>query len=370
MSGKIRVCHFTSIHPTGDTRIFVKECVSLADSGYEVFLVGVNTKDEIVNGVTIVNVPASNKGRLYRMLITAGLVYEKALTIDAHIYHFHDPELIPYALKLIKKGKKVIYDVHEDIPRQILAKYYIPKPFRKVISLITEFIENRAAIKFSWIITATPFIRDRFLKRNRNVNDVCNFPVYEELSSTRSYQSRPKQICYVGSITKARGILEMVEAMEGLPYLLHLCGEFSPASLRDEAVNLKGWKQVVEHGYASRQKVREVLEYSRVGLVTLHPIINYVDAYPVKMFEYMVAGIPVIASDIPLWKEIVDSANSGICVNPLNPLEIKNAIVTLMENEVDAMKMGMNGRLAVVEKYNWHLEEVKLLEIYKKLSLA
>ena len=368
MSGKVKVCHFTSIHPAGDTRIFVKECSSLSKAGYDVYLVAVNTEDKIINGVHVINVPVQAGGRLHRMTSVAYDVFKKALSLDADIYHFHDPELIPFALRLIAKGKRVIYDVHEDIPRQILAKYYIPKLFRGLISGITESIENYAARKFSWIITATPHIRDRFLKFNKQVTDVCNFPVRNELTNTTSYKLKPRQICYVGSITRARGILELVEAMEGLPYELHLCGEFSPLSLRNEAMKLGGWKNVVEHGYASREQVKSVLENSRAGMVTLHPIINYIDAYPVKMFEYMLAGLPVIASNIPLWNEIVDKASAGYCVDPLKPSEIKEAIVKIMENEQASEIMGRNGKAAVELNYNWTREEIKLLDIYKQLS--
>jgi len=370
MSKKIKVCHITSIHPSGDTRIFVKECTSLAAAGYDVYLVATNTTNAVINGVRIVNAGIRHSNRILRMIFTSRMVYDKAVSMDADIYHFHDPELIPHALKLIKRGKKVIYDVHEDIPRQILAKYYIPGFLRKIISKIIERKENNAARKFSWIITATPFIRDRFLHFNSKVTEVCNFPVHTELNSATPYLSRPKQVCYVGSITKARGILEMVEAMDGLPYELHLCGSFSPESLREKAKVLPGWKQVVEHGYASRLKVKEVLDRSRVGLVTLHPIINYVDAYPVKMFEYMVAGIPVIASDIKLWKDIVDSSRAGICVNPYKPSEIKKAIVSVMENEDIAQLMSVNGMKAVEEHFNWSNEEKKLLAIYHKLAQA
>jgi glycosyltransferase involved in cell wall biosynthesis len=368
MSAKIKVCHFTSIHPAGDTRIFVKECTSLARAGFEVFLVAVNAKEQMINGVQIVSVKVAESGRLKRMLFTTKKVYQKALELDADIYHFHDPELIPSGLKLIARGKKVIYDVHEDIPKQILAKYYIPGPFRKLISRYVERLEKRAAKKFSWIVTATPFIRDLFLKYSNHVTEVCNFPLAGELTAAVPYHTRPKQLCYVGSITRARGILEMIQAMDKLPYTLHLCGEFSPASLREEALKLPGWKQVVEHGFAPREVVRTVLESSRIGMVTLHPIINYMDAYPVKMFEYMMAGIPVIASDIPLWKQIVDETGAGICVDPLNPEAIRKAIVSLMEDEATSVKMGEAGRKAVMSKYNWNNEEIKLLAIYKTLS--
>jgi glycosyltransferase involved in cell wall biosynthesis len=363
-----RVCHFTSIHSSGDTRIFVKECSSLAKAGYEVSLVSVNTSEIINNNVRIYNVKQSLKGRFIRMFFTTGKIYQKLLELNADIYHFHDPELIPYAKRLIRKGKKVIYDVHEDIPRQILGKYYLPVFLRKFISRVVEQIENNAASKFSWIITATPFIRERFLKFNSNVTAICNFPLLKELQSEVSYKSRPMHLCYIGSITEARGIKELIGAMETLPYTLHLCGQFSPLTLRDKLTNLPGWKNVKEHGYCSREQVKTILETSRVGMVTLYPIINYLDAYPVKMFEYMLAGIPVIATDIALWKKILVQAECGIAVDALNVEEIRSAIVQVMENPELSERMGVNGRKAIATSYNWNHEEQKLLDIYKKLS--
>lgn len=364
----VKVCHLTSIHPPFDTRIFVKECSSLSKAGYDVSLIAVDVVEEQRNSVRILNVPSTGKGRLSRMLFTTGNVFKRALDEDAAIYHFHDPELIPVALKLLKKGKKVVYDVHEDIPRQILAKYYIPVVFRKAISWFTERLENYAAKKFSAIITATPHIRDRFLKLNKNAVDVCNFPVPDELYAGAGARSQQPEMCYIGSITRARGIVEMIKALEGVPYRFNLCGTFSPESLRDEVISLPGWKQVHEYGFASRNEVKEVLSRSSAGLVTLHPIINYLDAYPVKMFEYMAAGVAVISSDIPLWKSFIDETGAGVCVDPLNPEAIRKAMLQLMSNPDLASTMGEKGRRAVTMKYNWAEEEKKLLTVYKMLA--
>lgn len=364
----VKVCHLTSIHPPFDTRIFVKECSSLSRAGYNVSLIAVDVAEEQRNGVRILNVTSAGKGRISRMLFTTKRIFKRAIEEDALIYHFHDPELIPVALKLLKRGKKVIYDVHEDIPRQILAKYYIPVVLRKLISWFTERLENYASGKFSAIVTATPHIRDRFLKLNRNSVEVCNFPVPDELFSEVRLKPAQPEMCYIGSITRARGIVEMIKALEGVPYRFNLCGTFSPESLRDEVTSLPGWKQVHEYGFASRNEVKDVLARSSAGLVTLHPIINYLDAYPVKMFEYMAAGVAVISSDIPLWKSFIDETGAGICVNPLQPEAIRAAMLQLMSDADAAVRMGEKGRNAVATKYNWAEEEKKLLMVYKKLA--
>lgn len=368
MSRNVKICHLTTVHPSGDTRILVKEATTLANAGYEVFIVAVNTEEKVVNGVKILNVGSNAKNRFSRMLFTTRKMIRAAVKLNADVYHIHDPELLPFVMKLVRMGKKVIYDVHEDLPRQLLAKSYIPGFLRKPLSLLIEWIEDYYSKKVSAIITATPYIRDRFLNNNSQTIDVCNFPDLSEWHEVIPYSDRPAELCYIGSITRERGVLEIIEALDNLPYRLHLCGEFYPDSLKTTAMQLPGFRQVIAHGYIGRERAMEILGQSRIGLVTLHPIVNYLDAYPVKMFEYMMAGIPVIASDIPLWKSIIDKCQAGICVDPLNPKAIAEAIRFLMENPDKAEEMGCNGRKAVSEYYHWGLEKQKLLEIYGKLT--
>lgn len=362
------MCHFTSAHKADDVRIFYKECCSIAAAGYTVFLVAPNAVTEEKKGVRIVGVEAHVSGRYNRMLNTSRIIYKKALSIDADIYHFHDPELLPYGLKLKRKGKKVIYDAHEDVPRQILGKYWIGWAFRSVISRAFERYENYIARNLDQIITATPFICERFKKINKNTKEVCNYPIINEIHSSGNWSEKRNEICYVGGITKIRGNVEVVKALEGLEVKLNLAGDYSPVELRDEMKALKGWQNVVEYGFVGREKISEILLHSKAGIVTLYPQINYLDSLPIKMFEYMLAGIPVIASNFPLWKEIVESNSCGICVDPLNVDEIRKGISKIIENDAAAEKMGQNGRKAVVEKYNWSVEEKKLINIYNVLS--
>ena len=119
-----------------------------------------------------------------------------------------------------------------------------------------------------------------------------------------------------------------------------------------------------------RAGVQQVLGQARVGLVTLHPIINYLDALPIKLFEYMAAGIPVVASDFPLWRQIVQDADCGLCVDPLDPAAIAQAIRELLADEARAQVLGMNGRRAVEQHYQWSVEAAKLLTLYRQLAQA
>ena len=365
MKMMIKICHISTVHSLYDTRIFLKECKTLAKSGYKVYYIVTHFCDEKIDGVNVISLPEI-KGRLNRMIKKTMLAYKKALEINAEIYHIHDPELIPIALKLKKLGKKVIYDVHEDVPRDILSKEYIPKKLRPIISNVFEIFEKFASKKFDYIIAATPYIRDRFLKLGCKTIDIQNMPLLSEFTNiVHDWGSKENAVCYVGGINRIRGIYEMIEAIKILSGVkLYLAGS---VEMKEEKEIIDNFYNVVFLGHLTRNEMRKLFSKVKAGLVLFHPEENHINSQPNKLFEYMSAGIPVIASNFPLWRDIVEGNNCGICVNPLNPVEISEAIRYLLENPKEAKKMGENGRKAVLEKYNWEKESEKLLYVYEKV---
>ena len=362
----LKVCHITSAHPRYDIRILTKECISLADAKYDVSLIVADDKpDEVINGVKIYSVgkPLSRK---YRMHKTPQIIYAKIATLKPDIVHFHDPELMFLGIKLARHKFKVIYDVHEDLPKQVMNKHWLPKFIRPFISLVVRQIERYCAKNIVGIITATPIIEDRFRTYNSNTRAVCNYPLLRELNPSNdiAWDTRQNRICYIGSISKTRGIIPLVESLAISKIVLDLAGIFSGDVTLDELKSLSGGEYINYLGILDRQQIIALLQKVKIGMVTLLPTPSYVESLPIKMFEYMLSGIPVIASNFPLWDSIIAHYNCGVLVDPTDKIAIANACNELLANDEAAKLMGERGKNVVKQSFNWEAEKDKLLAFY------
>lgn len=364
----MKACHITTVHDPFDTRIFYKECRTLSREGRAVTLVAPAGRSEVVEGVKIVAVKKA-RNRLVRLLCLGFNVLPVALKQEADIYHIHDPELLLVgALLKLVKGRKIVYDVHEDYGRQVFVKEYIPRSLRKVVSCVIDLVEKFLSGFYDGIVVATDGILRKFDFRESSVC-VMNYPVVSDYPRSECRVRGGAggfRLIYIGGISSARGAAEMISAI-GLvaerDAMLTLYGKFhynKCENTPNENVLFKGWVEPAE--------IPRILRDHDVGIVCLHPTPNYFNAMPVKMFEYMASGLPVIASNFPLWKEIVEGNECGICVDPLEPEEIAGAIKRLMDDPVECRRMGENGRRAVMEKYNWENESGKLLKLYSKIG--
>lgn len=332
--------------------------------------------DELRDGVRIVDVdPRDGRrasvlpARLARMLWTTRRVAAQALALDADAYQLHDPELLPAGLRLRRAGMRVVFDAHEDVPTQLLDKPYLAPGAARLLARLYARYERHACARLNGLLAATSHIRERLAHCNPHTVDVANFPLPEEFSSDSSWETR-KDVCYVGSISAIRGIREMVQACALLrsPATLALAGGFADPALAREVAQLPGWARIRALGHLDRAGVRGVMENAFAGLVTLQPTASYRDALPVKMFEYMAAGIPVIASNFPRWRAIVEASDCGLCVDPQDPAAIAAAIDRLAQDPPLARRLGANGRRAIEQTFSWNNEAHKLLRFYADLT--
>lgn len=367
----IKVCHLTSVHKSNDVRIFMKECRSLANNGYDVSLIAPDAKTEIIDNVKIIGVLMKQKGRLYRMIYTTKLVYQKALQIDADIYHLHDPELLQYGLKLTRKGKKVIFDSHEDVPALLSEKEWIPIFFRKLmVSFYTSF-EKRCLQKFSATISVTPLLTNRLKKINQNTYQITNFPIVDKnFLDERKWE---KAVCFAGGISKQwlhENVIAALSNVDNIRY--NLAGESDSDMYLQKLMALKSWNKVNFIGKIPFNEVYQFLQTSIVGIALNDYVANVGfkegSLGNTKLFEYMQAGIPVICTDFHQWKNVIESAHCGICVNPHDIDAIAQAITYFIQNPDIAKQMGENGRKAVEKQYNWLTQEKILLQLYKDIQ--
>ena len=360
----LKICHFTSVHSNSDIRIFVKECSTLAQAGYEVYLVA-QGESRIENGVHVIGLGEMPQGRKQRMTNFAKAIYEKAKSLDCDIYHFHDPELLPYGIKLKRKGKKVIFDSHEDVPAQILDKEWITYPLRKIVSVIYKTYETYACGKFDAVVAATSHIGETFKERAQRVVVVNNYPKLNDIQfHDTPFTERERIVCYAGGIDELRGEKIMVEAMKGVEGTLMIAGDH-----KKETIDQSPGGKIEYIGYRNRKEIDKLYGQSICGLCVLQPASNYINSQPIKMYEYMAAGLPYICSDFPAWRELTESIGAGIVINPESSEELIMAVNYLFNHLKKAEEMGKAGHEAIIHKYNWNFEKKKLLDLYASFAI-
>jgi glycosyltransferase involved in cell wall biosynthesis len=355
----------TTVHPISDVRILYREARSLANAGYEVEVIGpppCPDANAALDGVRLTLIPRE-VGRLRRIVVGGARLVPLLLRRQADVYHFHDPELLCIALLLRLLRRRVLYDAHEDLPEQIRDKSWIPQLARPFLSVLSRSLLRAASGWLNGIVAATEGVARGFRGRVvvvRNYPDISLFP--------RCAERDPAWITliYVGGVSFSRGLREMVEVVDRLPGIrLHVVG---PLAGSDERAYLEKQDptRIVVEPWMQPLDVYERLGHADIGIALLHSIPRYRDALPVKLFEYMAAGLPVIASDFPLWRRILEESGAGLVVDPGDPQAIAAAIDRLVADPDLRRSMGERARTAATERYNWRAEGERLLQVYRE----
>jgi len=404
----LKVCILTTVHKSDDARIFHRQALSLCRAGYAVTLLAPDRTVKLLplkttdNGICPApaqhdtNARPLGRGHSRLLRMTLGLItaLHAALRQRAAVYHFHDPELLPVGLVLKTLGKRVIYDVHEDYPEQMLSKHYLPGPIRRIVSAAVAAIEKAVSLRLDAIVCATPAIASRFPLSRTVV--VRNYPVLPPRKSrarggncvgpesrTRSIgrprptphpESRsspaPFRLIHPGAtLTPERGTTNLIRAMALLDdrFELVLAGRFVTPQYEAALRNEPGFRRVRYLGTIAHREVWDWYRRSDAGIICLLPLRRFRQSLPVKLFEFMATSLPVIASDFPELRPVVAGGRCGFCVDPERPGEIAAAVRWLARDPALCLEMGENARAAAESRYNWRPEEKRLLALYHEI---
>lgn len=378
---KAKVVHVTTLHPTFDIRIFHKECRTLAEAGCDVTLIAPAERDETVHGVKILAI-ARNTNRLLRMVFGGAEAYELVRKLMAKerktaagvppprwIVHFHDPELLPW-MALLRRRAHVVYDVHEDLAKSISTKGWVPRALRPLLARFSRWTERNDSRSMQLVLAEESYARDYSWAP---ATVVLNLPRVDDLLQVEEPKHAQPTVAYFGAVNASRGSLTTLNSLgklkaAGLQVNFECIGHASDVHMRelnDTAARLG--VELHAPGYTTAVDGWHAVARCHAGLALLHPLPNYVDSYPTKIFEYMALGLPVIASNFPLYREVVEANGCGMCVDPLDEQAITEAIRYVIEHPAEAQAMGERGRQAAQSKYNWDTEAAKLLSLYSSL---
>lgn len=372
---KVSICHITSAHPRKDGRIFKRQCLTLASHNLETILVTCDgLPNEFIDGVNIQSYSDHklSKRERFKLLFFNKRFVNYLLRIDAQVYQFHDIELMEVGKALKKKGKKVIFDSHENWPGYIESLLPKLRILRIIANNSILHYYRKTLPLFDAIFTVSPNLVEDLEVFSDKVLLIPNYPLLSEVAESNVKREHKNYFVYAGSVYQMSNQINIAKAISlidsDVQYKI-IGGINSEYKSQIQNEDIKNRIEFIP--WVDKSVLNKLMANSLAGLVLL----GYV---PIccgrmgqlgsnKLFEYMAAGIPVICTDFVLWKEIIKKYKCGICVNPYNVGEIKNAMEYIVLNREDAIKMGENGRKAILNEYNWNLHIDKFLSCYLKL---
>lgn len=355
------VCFLTSLYSRHDPLIVYRQGASLVKSGYKVSYLLVDGKsDEEVLGVSIKSIANYPKPSIKQRLIDCNRIFKLFLNnYSADIYQINEPELFPTAIFLKKKGYKVVYNLREYYP--IYYSHRIKfKPLRYIAKYLLIKIFKQVSIRIDAVFSCMPeMLNIQHEMPCKFFANVANFPIINRdfSLSYEQYLNRECIISYFGSIYDISCQEEFLKAIEDIEYVKYLlAGVFCSKNYKKYITSLRGWEKVIFKEGFTRNELQKIINSSVIGNVmkdfskTETPQGSY---SIIKIFETMEAAVPVLLAKVPLYVNMVEKYHCGICVDPHNSQEIKEAIIYLLNNKNEAYQMGQNGRKAVIDEFSW-----------------
>jgi glycosyltransferase involved in cell wall biosynthesis len=370
-----KVIHLSVVHFPYDPRVVYREAFSIAKR-YETYLLIPNADDSIHDNLRFVSLPYYPK-LLKRLFFSHPVAFWKCLRIGAKVIHFHNAELLPVAFLLWLLGRKIIYDVHENVRKQWSAKAFNNNLVFRVFFKLFDTIAQRRfhIIMAEWSYQQT---YQHLVKPSEvilNYPDIAFFQPYKKEKNVTFNQ--PIEVFYIGQISLARGMDTLIRALVRLDtirpdFVVHLVGGFE-FDIIDEQVfeKIEGYHKVKDRiRFYGKIDAREGLKYAKnatVGFALLKPVGDFPESYPTKVFEYMALGLPFITSDFELYRPIVEQHQCGFCIDPNSDEILAEKILWLANNPIEANEMAVRGMVAVERYYNWQSEEQKLFRFYEQV---
>lgn len=388
------VCHI-SYHQPLDDRIYWKELVTLQQAGCAAVHLCVSDVDAdyiTAEGIRIIEVkrkrivPYLWLNRLLQIVLkNAGILktlLQKAAAVRADVYHYHDLQINAIACKLkrLPQRPKVIYDVHEvywQIAKEQRQEGFIPALKANSISAFYKKWERKKAACCDYIIATDEYTLRYFQKALPHIpaDIVYNYSYY--LPATISTQgNQPYDFIYTGLLSKTRGILDAVAALallvkEQPSVQLLLIGPYDHPNFEAELQKaIEQWqlqKNVCVHEPVPFQQIASFYQKAKVGLGLFQATPKYTTFIPIKLFEYMAFGLPVIFCNHGPSAKIIKQSNCGILVAPQNIEVMYAAMKRLLSDNNLYTQYSTNAQKAVTKTYNWNSEKEKLLAIYQAL---
>ena len=367
-----RVAILSSVHQALDNRVFYREARTLARAGFDVTLVAPHDHNETRDGVRIRALP--RVARSHRPLLWRALG-QLARETAADLYHFHDPELLLLSSWLRRAtGRPTIYDIHEANADFIRVKDYLPGVVRAPLAGVFRRLEPRLATGESGLIFADDAIAADFTGFDGPTATLFNFPGAELIASGAAVATgREPVVLYLGGMERNRGAALMLEAfarvVAALPTArLLLVGHFMPPALEVEMradAARRGIGHAVEFaGHVPFERIGDYLARARAGWVTWQAVAKNCKNIPTKLFEYMAYGLPVVSSDLPSTRPFVRPGENGLLAVAGDPAAHAAALLALLRDPAEAMRLGERGRQRVADEWNWAAMEPRLLALY------